>query len=389
MRHTFPDERRSRQALARFILTNRRLSMDGQCRRFELAFARAQGRRESVLFNSGASANLALLQALRNLGRLKAGSRVGFSAVTWSTNVMPIIQMGFVPVPIDCSPRTLNAMSSDVRDRLGQVRLGALFLTNALGFTGDLAAIRDLARRRGLVLLEDNCESLGTVLPQGRAGNFGLAATFSFFVGHHLSTVEGGMAATDDPKLAEMLRIVRANGWDRDLSPSQARHWRRRFRMDEFKAKYAFYDLGFNLRPTEVTGFLGIRQVAGIADRARLRQENYLKLEAAARANPDLLPLERSHMRLVSSFAFPVVCRTPRLRRLYVERFQRAGIEARPLIAGNIQRQPFYAKYVRRRFPLPGADFLHDRAFYCGNREDLGAAELGRIARCLRPARSF
>lgn len=383
MRHTFPQERRTRRALARFVLHAPRLSMGEQCRDFERAFARVQGRRHAVLFNSGASANLALLQALRNLGRLKAGDRVGFSAVTWATNVMPIIQLGCRPVPVDCNPSTLNSMAADVRGRLREVPLKALFLTNALGFTGDLPAIRDLAARRDLLLLEDNCESLGTSLPEGRAGNFGLASTASFFVGHHLSTVEGGMAVTDDAELAQMLRIVRANGWDRNLTPRQALGWRRRFRLDEFQARYAFYDLGYNLRPTEITGFLGLRQVSRIAEFARRREENYVQVEAVLSANPDLMPLDRSHIKRLSSFAIPVLCRTPHLRRVYTERCLAAGIEARPLIAGNMERQPFYAKYVRSRFPLPGADLVHHCAFYCGNRPDMSRAELNIIRRCL------
>ncbi|MDD5657055.1 MAG: DegT/DnrJ/EryC1/StrS family aminotransferase [Elusimicrobia bacterium] len=385
MRHAFPRERCTRRALSRFVLEAPRLSMGEQCREFERAFARGQGRRHAVLFNSGASANLALLQALRNLGRLKARERVGFSAVTWATNVMPIIQLGCRPVPIDCNPATLNSMAADVRARLRQTELRALFLTNALGFTGDLPAIRDLARRRGIILLEDNCESLGTMLPEGRSGNFGLASTSSFFVGHHLSTIEGGMAATDDPELVQMLRIVRANGWDRNLTPRQADGWRRRFRVDDFQARYAFYDLGYNLRPTELTGFLGLRQVRQIAECARRRQENYIRVESALSANPDLMPLDRSHIRRLSSFAIPVMCRTPHLRRVYTERFVRAGIESRPLIAGNMERQPFYAKYVRERYPLPGADLIHHCAFYCGNRPDMSRAELNLIVRCLRP----
>jgi CDP-6-deoxy-D-xylo-4-hexulose-3-dehydrase len=243
-----------------------------------------------------------------------------------------------------------------------------------------------LARKRKILLLEDNCESLGTMLPDGQAGNFGLASTFSFFVGHHMSTVEGGMAATDDDGLAQMLRIVRANGWDRDLEPRHARRLRRRCRMDDFQARYAFYDLGYNLRPTEITGFLGLRQVRGIAALARAREENYLKAEAAINANPDFVPLERSHIKRLSSFAIPVLCRSASLRQAYAERFLRAGVEARPLIAGNMERQPFYAKYVRRHFSLPGADIVHHHAFYCGNRPDLSRSELDLILRCLRRA---
>src|SRR5438874_4772598 len=157
MKSAFLHEHATRVALAEFITTANRLSMDTECREFEREFSGVQGRRESVLFNSGGSANLAMLQALRNLGRLRAGDRVGFSGLTWSTNVMPIIQLGLVPVPVDCEPATLNVSSRTVRERLATCELAALFVTNALGFTGDLDAIASLCRDANVVLLEDNC----------------------------------------------------------------------------------------------------------------------------------------------------------------------------------------------------------------------------------------
>jgi CDP-6-deoxy-D-xylo-4-hexulose-3-dehydrase len=384
MRYAFYDEKKTRRALARFVLRAPRLSIGAQCAGFERDFALWQGRRSAVLFNSGAGANLALLQALRNLGRLRAGDAVGFSALTWSTNVMPILQMGLVPVAVDCSAATLNVMASDLRARLRTTRLKALFLTNALGFTGDLDRVRALCRREGVLLLEDNCESLGTRLPSGLAGNFGLASTFSFYVGHHMSTIEGGMACTDDPELGEMLRIVRANGWDRNLAAPAQRRWRRRHRvLDEFQAKYAFYDLGFNLRPTEVTGFLGRLQLRSLRANVLRRERNYLRLEKTLRANPDFLPLEHGHVRTLSSFCLPVLCRRPALRPKYLRRLEAAGVEVRPIIAGNIQKQPFYGKYVRRRYPLPGADLIHACGFYVGNYPELTERDLRVLERCL------
>ena len=384
MRFAFHEERKTRAALARFVLSAPRLSLGEQCAGFEREFAAFQGRRHAVLFNSGASSNLALLQALRNLRRLRPGDAVGFSALTWSTNVMPILQMGLVPVPVDCSPSTLNAMSQDLRERLRRVHLKAFFITNALGFAGDLDRIQELCRRRRVILLEDNCESLGTSLPQGLAGNFGFASTFSFYVGHHMSTIEGGMVCTDDPDLGEMLRIVRANGWDRDLPPEAARRWRRRCRVrDEFQARYAFYDLGFNLRPTEITGFLGRRQLRYLRSNILIRERNYLRIEKTLRSNPDFLPLERAHIRTLSSFCIPVLCRTPKLRRLYLGRFARSGVETRPIIAGNIQRQPFYGKYVRPRYTLPGTDKIQSCGFYFGNTPELTERELRTLERCL------
>jgi CDP-6-deoxy-D-xylo-4-hexulose-3-dehydrase len=384
MKNAFLNEFETKKALAEFILRTERLSMDTQCAEFERVFAKKQGRKEGILFNSGGSANLAMLQALKNLGRLKDDDRVGFSALTWSTNTMPIIQMHMVPVPIDCDPATLNVMSENLLERLKQTKLAALFITNVLGFTGDLPAIRKICEQQNIILIEDNCESLGTQLPEGRAGNFGVAATFSFFVAHHMSTIEGGMICTDDVDLAEMLRIVRANGWDRNLTSAQQIKWRKKYEIKgEFEAKYTFYDLGFNFRPTEITGFLGLLQLQYLDDNIKVRQKNYLQLEGIIHKNPDFIALKHEHIQTLSTFALPVICKTAELRAHYLDQFSGAGIEIRPMIAGNMQRQPFYKKYVKETYDLPGTDFLHYNGFYCGNYPELTESDLETISSCL------
>ncbi len=384
MKNAFLNEHETKKALAEFILKADRLSMDKECLNFEKKFSDYQKRKESILFNSGGSANLAMLQALKNLGRLNDGDQIGFSALTWSTNTMPIIQMGMVPVAIDCEVNYLNVTSKNLEEALAKSKIKALFLTNVLGFTGDIQKIKNICERNQIILIEDNCESLGTVLPEGRAGNFGLAASFSFFVAHHMSTIEGGMVCTDDDDLAEMLRIVRANGWDRNLNSKQQFKWRQKYNIQsEFDAKYTFYDLGFNFRPTEITGFLGQYQMQFLDDNINTRQKNYLRLEKIMCENDDLVILKHDHILTLSTFAFPVVCRTPELRDHYLSRFSGAGIEIRPMIAGNMQRQPFYTKYVKEMFDLPNTDFLHSNGFYCGNYPELTESNLETISACL------
>jgi CDP-6-deoxy-D-xylo-4-hexulose-3-dehydrase len=384
MKNAFLDEHETKRQLADFILKSDRLSMDQKCFEFEREFAKYQGRKDAILFNSGGSANLALLQALKNMGQLKDGDKVGFSALTWSTNVMPIIQMGLEPVPVDCKIETLNVMSDNLEQTLETTPLRALFITNVLGFCGDLDRIRNLCRERNIILLEDNCESLGSQLPQGKAGNFSLGASFSFFVAHHMSTIEGGMLCTDDDDLGEMLRIVRANGWDRNLTADQQKKWRKKFDIrSEFQAKYTFYDLGFNLRPTEITGFLGLNQLKHLDSNIAIREKNYTRLEAVIKKNNELIPLDRSHLKFFSSFAVPVVAKTPALREKYLSLFAGAGVEIRPMIAGNMQRQPFYKKYVGKEYALPNTDFIHDCGLYCGNYPELTNSDLETLQSCL------
>jgi CDP-4-dehydro-6-deoxyglucose reductase, E1 len=385
MKNAFINEYETKKALADFILKAPRLSMDKQCFDFENEFAKVQHRNEAILFNSGSSANLALLQSIKNLGYLEQNAQVGFSALTWSTNTMPIIQMGFIPIPVDCDSSTLNIMSWNLEERLKNCELDALFITNALGFTGDLDKIKQICQENDILFIEDTCESLGSELPSGKAGNFGLASTFSFFVAHHMSTIEGGMVCTNNRELAEMLRIVRANGWDRNLDANQQYRIRQKFQIkNEFDAKYTFYDLGYNLRPTEITGFIGLFQLQFLEDNIKIREKNYLFLEKEVINNPDLVTLDHSHITLLSNFAFPILCKSPALRDKYFKQFSGAGVEIRPMIAGNIQNQPFYKKYVTSVFDLPGTDMIHCCGFYCGNYPDLTRSDLELLSSCLK-----
>jgi CDP-6-deoxy-D-xylo-4-hexulose-3-dehydrase len=380
MKNAFLQEQRTRELLSAFLVEDCQLSMGNKCVAFESSFSVFQGRKFSVLFNSGASANLALLQSCVNIGLLKAGQNVGFSALTWATNVMPIIQMQLIPVPIDCSPETLNVMSRHIEQRLSEVNIDALFLTNALGFAGDLPRIREMCLDKKILLLEDNCESLGTLLPEGKSGNFGFASTFSFYVAHHMSTIEGGMVCTDDEDLYCMLKIVRANGWDRNLSKERQEKIRKKNHIEsELQARYCFYDLGFNLRPTEITGFLGCVQLEFLPFAIEQRVRNYNGFLKTVQKNPDLLVIDSSHIDVVSNFALPVLCRNQKLKEIYLDRFYNAQIEIRPIIAGNIQNQPFYKKYANKYYDLPGADFIDMNGFYCGNSPDYNEEELSAI----------
>jgi CDP-6-deoxy-D-xylo-4-hexulose-3-dehydrase len=381
---TMINDANARQKLAAFIIHADVLSMGAYCLAFEKAFAKKQKRKYAVLFNSGGSANLAMLQALKNLGRLKRGDKVGFSALTWSTNVMPILQMGLGAIPVDCDPTTLNSMSKTAMKTLEQEKCRAFFLTNALGFAGDIHTIEKKCTERGIIILEDNCEALGTELHQGKTGNFGLASSFSFFVAHHMSTIEGGMVCTDDHDFAEMLHLVRANGWDRNLHPERQKHWRDKHGIkSDFHAKYTFYDLGFNLRPTEITGFLGLHQLAFLDATIKTRQKNFKRMHKALEKNKDFYSYDLDHLKTVSAFAIPFVCKTAELKRKYLERFEQAGVEVRPMIAGNMQRQPFYKKYAKKTYDLPGVEIIHHNGFYCGNCPDYSEKELSIILDCI------
>ena len=216
MQNAFFDEMQTKRKLSKFILNKKRLSMDTYCRKFEEKFAKFHNSKYAVFFNSGSSSNLAILQTLLNLKKVKTGDGIAFSSLTWATNVMPIIQLGFKPIPIDINKENLN-IKEDLIYNLKNCKV--LFITNALGFCSDLKIIKKICKKKKIILIEDNAEALGTIDTSNKlTGSYGEMSSFSFFVAHHMSTIEGGMVITNNFKQYEMLKMVRSNGWDRQLS---------------------------------------------------------------------------------------------------------------------------------------------------------------------------
>jgi CDP-4-dehydro-6-deoxyglucose reductase, E1 len=382
---TFLHESDTKEKLCTFITSAMILSMGPQCSHFEEKFSKKQNRKFSVFVNSGSSANLILIQALLNLGRLKKGDIVGVSALTWATNIMPLIQLGLQPFLIDCELETLNISPQTLKAAFDvQPNIKALFITNTLGHADDISGITAMCRERGILFIEDNCESMGSVVAGIHLGNWGVASTFSFFVGHHLSTIEGGMVCTDDLELYEQMVMVRAHGWDRNLGVSAQQALRKKFDVDDFYSKYTFYDLAFNVRPTEINGFLGNNQIEYWDEIVKTRYKNFCLLHEEIVKNDELIHLKYGHMDLVSSFAIPVIVKESARLSKYKKRFDNANVEFRPMIAGSMAHQPFYRKYVGTPVAQPNAEFLHRNSFYFGNNPELTAPELDLLCELLR-----
>lgn len=380
VKNTFHNEQEVKKQLVSFIQDADRLSFGPECEKFEHNFSAYQERKHSVFVNSGSSANLALIQALLNSGRLSKGDAVGFSALTWATNVMPIIQLGLVPIPVDVELDTLNMSSRNLKAVMTKFPLRALFITNLLGFCDDIDEIERLCKESGIILLEDNCEALGTVYKGRKLGNWGLASTFSFFVGHHFSTIEGGMICTDDEELANELRLVRAHGWDRNLGTKEQDRLRQAAGVDDFYARYSFYELGYNLRPTEINGFLGNAQVKYIDDINIKRKENFLRFADAIYSKTEKYhPLRYDHIDFVSNFAVPVVCNTVEIRDELLKECD-GKVEVRPIVGGDMTAQPFFKKYVSGDVTEnENASLIHKQGLYFGNNQDLTTEEINEI----------
>ena len=381
IKSSFYNEKSTKKELADFILKQDIFSMNGQCALFEKAFAKKQKIKHAVYVSNGSVANLLLIQSLLNTGHIKKGDKIGFSALTWPTNVMPLIQLGLVPVAIDCNLATLNISVDTLKDKIYDIK--GLFLTNVLGFCDDLIAIKKLCDENAVLLIEDNCESLGSEMGDKLLGNFGKASTFSFFVGHHISTIEGGMVCTDDDELYESLLISRAHGWDRNLNHKSQEKMRSKFKIDDFYAKYTFYDIASNFRSTEINGFIGNIQIKYWDKIVSKRVDNFNKLLKVINLNDDFIHYDLSHMNVISNFAFPVISKTAKLAKYYRKLFINNGVEIRPVIAGNVTNQPFYQKYFPGNYKLPNSDLVHTNGFYFGNNPDMTENEISILCNLL------
>lgn len=381
IKSTFYNETDTKERLVSFITNASMLSFGPECEKFEETFARWQGRKHCVFVNSGSSANLAVIQALLNMGVIQKGDKVGVSALTWSTNVMPLMELGLKVIPIDVEIDTLNASSSKLLDTLKTQEIKMLFITNLLGFCDDIDEIQRICKERDIILLEDNCESLGTVYKKEKLGNYGLASTFSFYVGHHMSTIEGGAVCTDDDELADVLRLVRAHGWDRNLAEKNQKLIRDKHNVNSsFYSRYTFYDLGYNLRPTEINGFIGNTQVPYLEEIIQKRSDTFLEIADKIYSQTDrFYKVKHDHIDLVSNFAFPVVCKTKEIRDELVAMCD-GKIELRPIVGGDMTRQPFFTKYESDMIlKNSNAGMIHEQGLYFGNNPELTEQEKKQI----------
>ncbi len=383
VKSSFYEEQKTKRALTAFINNADIFSMGAQCAQFEVDFARKQKRKFAVFVSSGSSANLVLIQALLNMNLLAKGDRVGFSALTWATNVMPLIQLGLTPIAIDCELATLNVSLRTLKQCTPRPK--AVFLTNVLGFCSDIESIRVWCVKNKVLLLEDNCEALGSKAYGKLLGNFSIASTFSFFVGHHLSTIEGGMICTDDEELCHMLMMVRAHGWDRNLPSHAQKAIRAKHEIDDFFSKYTFYHLGYNARPTEISGFLGVSQLKHWDEIVKRRARNFKAFHKAVVKNPDFIPLDVAHMDTVSNFAMPIVAKNKAVFDKYRTRFTEAGVEIRPIIAGDITQHPFYAAHIASKKGCVSALYIHRHGFYFPNNPELTVREVSFLCGLLAP----
>tara|TARA_R110002051_G_scaffold159152_2_gene230502 strand:- start:4318 stop:5472 length:1155 start_codon:yes stop_codon:yes gene_type:complete len=361
-------------ALADWIKTYPRLTKGPLTLDYEQKWGEYIGVKHSTFVNSGSSANLLMLAALLESGDLKVGDAVVVPALSWATDLSPVMQLGLTPVLCDCNLQDLSLDKDHLLHVVKKERPKAIILVSVLGLVPDMSWLVNLCDKEGVILLEDCCESLGSEYEGQKLGSFGAMSTFSTYFGHHISTIEGGMVCTNDTKYDKILKSIRSHGWDRDLDKESQESLRKEWGVSEFDAFYTFYHKGFNVRATDLQAFLGLRQLDKldlICDQRSLNFKLYQKY-----LNPEY-KIEERREGFTSNFAYPIVSKN---RNAIAKRLMKEDIECRPLICGSMGKQPFYVKeYGEKSFT--NADFLKERGMYIPNHHLLKEQDINLISR--------
>ena len=349
--------------LVDFIQKTKRFTQFTNVRAFETNFADWQGCRYCVYVNSGSSANLILLSAVQEAYAWNAGDEVIVPAVTWTTTVTPVMQLGLKSVFVDVNLDDLAVDYERVRAAITP-RTRAIFVAHLLGFPASIDKLQEIIGGREIVILEDCCESQGALLNGIKVGNHGIGGTFSFYWGHHMTTVEGGMVCTNDEDIYKLLLLKRSHGLARELP--QKFHAELKTKYSDIDFNFLFLTDGFNVRNTEFNAVLGLEQLRRIDDYIAIRNRNYaLFLSHCKRFLPHLIIVEKIG---VSSFVLPFFFRVKKHKMAFLDVIERSGIESRPLISGNLLRQPFLVSHLDVN-SVPNAEFIHENAFYIGNNQ--------------------
>lgn len=315
---------------------------------FEQAFAAAHLRKHAIMVNSGSSANLIAVAALADMGFFKQGDIAAVPAIAWSTTYAPLIQYGLRLHLLDVDD-TWNAP-------VAPVPAGTALIVGCsiLGNPAYLAEWEDLAKSRGVPLLEDNCESFGALTPEKNyCGTYGFMSTFSFFYSHQISAIEGGMILTDDDGAANLCRVLRAHGWTRDL-----------YKAKKFKDEYNFIGFGYNVRPLEMHAAVGLPQLLKMNNfrEARVANRDYFERQCLYHK----LPITPQRYRgTVNPFGLSFLVPNEGDRQLLADAFRAAGVDCRLPTGGSFRLHHYGKDYKDQKTPV--ADHVHRCGMFLGN----------------------
>lgn len=344
------------------------VTMGKQVREFENQCAKYFGAEHALMCNSGSSANLLAFAALTNpmcLNHLNPGDEVIVPALSWATSVWPIIQHQLIPVFVDCDLATYN-FDYDKLEEAITTKTRAIMVVHVYGNPCDMDRIMDIAQRHSLAIIEDTCESMGATFNGKAVGAFGDIGTMSLYYSHHITTFEGGLCFTNNFNLIELMRILRAHGWSREVDE----HEEYTKMYPEIDPRFIFINIGYNLRPTEVQAVMGMKQLPKLADFIRnrvLTWEIYRNRLNKYSVFFSFQKLQEGGTASWFGFGIVITERCPFTLKEITSFLQSKGVETRPIIAGNMARHPALNMFTHRvSGTLENCDIIMQRGFAIG-----------------------
>lgn len=344
-------------------------TMGAKVAAYEKDFAQFFGSQYAIMVNSGSSANLLMIAALFYTKQpyLKPGDEVIVPAVSWSTTYFPLQQYGLKVVFVDIDINTLN-MDINKLEAAITPNTKAIFAVNLLGNPNDFDRINQIIGGKDIILLEDNCESMGATYNGKQCGTHGIMGSYSSFFSHHIATMEGGCVVTDDEELYHVMLCLRTHGWTRNLP--QFNQVTGEKSADPFEESFKFVLPGYNLRPVEMSGAIGIEQLKKLPSFIEARRNNGKKFQQLFDDHPHVSIQQECGNSSWFGFALVIKLSAPFNRAELVKVFQAKGIECRPIVSGNFLTNDAL-KYFDYRVAgdVDHAEYIDTHGIFVGNHQ--------------------
>ena len=351
------------------VLKSNKITAGKIAANFEKVFKRKLKINQSLMVNSGSSANLLAFQCLVNPYRkriLNKNDEVLIPTLCWSTSLWPIVQSGLKPVFVDVDIKTLNINTKDMEKKINK-KTKVIMLVHVLGNSTNMDEILRIKKKYNLILIEDTCESLGAKYKNKYLGALGEFSSFSFYVSHQITSGEGGMICCKDVDDMQIIKSLRAHGWSRGLKNEKAIAIKNR----DLDPRFIFYNSGFNLRPTDITASIGLSQFKDLDKLVKTRNLNRDKIYKAFLKNKIITSclsiLKENKFVKPSWFGVPIILNRRVKKDKFINKLENFGVETRPIISGNFLKQPSIKKYkIKSKVNVKNSNIINKFGLFIG-----------------------
>ena len=361
-----------RVKLAKFIITSDKFTQGEKVEEFEKKWSEWLGCKHSLYVTSGSTANFLLIASIIEKYNLQPGDKVLLPACTWVTNINPIFQLGLTPIFCDVSLEDYSFSIDNleyISEKHPDIKL--VFVTHLLGIPASIRTYKKYFPNA--IFLDDVCESHGCFLFDEKVGSNSLGATFSFYFGHHMSTIEGGMISTNDSELYDLMKLKRTHG----LARASEKFSMYAKSNPEIEKSFLFVSDGYNFRNTELGAVLGLSQLKRLDKFISIRRKNYNRYVEIVNKSSKLYPAIYNEGN--SSFCFPFICKTSQIKKQLIDIFDKYGIEYRPVVGGNLLKQPYLDYEICSESKELNVDIIHENGVYIGNNQFVGDKEMNLL----------